>query len=270
MGSNEQTAILKKPNHQLLWIAIDKLSATDQEYLKSEEAAAKMREQSQAQQTWTMKSGLKVIGNVVDYGRRDVTIQRIRGKIYVNDKPFDKLDGVYQQMVPLTVAHFEKLEIDDKKGLDAWLIKQKGAAKTFTCEGVMLQLPNEDLYGVPFFFFSDADLKVLQPGWERWSAADKKHEDQEQQRFALEQQAQAYQANQEANQQMMQLQLQLQGYQAGLFDLWEVAIHPRVGYAGMSQLVVVPARNSEQAAAAALQRYPGYVAGAAAKVQRKY
>ena len=241
IGSNEKTAILKKPNHQLVYVLIDKLSTADQEYLKSEEAAAKTRELSQTQQTWTMQSGLKVIGTVVDYARRDVTIQRVRGKTYVNDKPFEKLDGAYQQMVPRIVAHFEKIDIDDKKGLDAWLIKQKGAPRTFRCEGVLLQLPNEDLYGVPFFFFSDTDLKVLQPGWDRWSAAEKKQEEQEQERFLLEQQAQAYQANQQASQQMMQLQLQLQGYQAGLFDLWEVVIHPRPGSAGMSQLVVVPA-----------------------------
>jgi len=43
----------------------------------------------------------------------------------VNDKLFDNLDGVYQQMVPKIVSHFEMTEIDGKKGLDAWISGRK-------------------------------------------------------------------------------------------------------------------------------------------------
>ena len=122
-------------------------------------------------QTWTMASGLKVVGRVVDYARKDVTIQQRRGKTYVNDRLFDNLPQVYQRMLPKLVAHFEKTQIDDKRGLDSWVMKLRGEPRTFTCEGVMLELENRDEYGVPFFFFSEADLKVLQPGWQRWVAA---------------------------------------------------------------------------------------------------
>ena len=37
-------------------------------------------------QTWTMQGGLKVVGRVVDYVRRDLTVQRRRGKIYANGR----------------------------------------------------------------------------------------------------------------------------------------------------------------------------------------
>jgi hypothetical protein len=270
IGFNDTTVVLKKKNHRLVSAQIKLLSDADQKYLASEEAAAEANKLSDSQQTWTMKSGLKVIGKVVNYARRDITLQRIRGKIYVNDKLFDNLDGVYQQMVPKIVSHFEMTEIDGKKGLDAWIMKLKGAPKSFTCEGVMLQLESGDLYGVPFFFFSDSDLKILEPGWQRWLAAEKSQEDREKERFALEKQAQAYQANQQASQQMMQLQLQLQAYQAGLFDLWEVALFPAPGTNLPPQLVVVPGRDSDQATAAAIRQYPGYIVDSIAKVTRKY
>ena len=45
--------------------------------------------------------------------------------------------------------------------------KLRGEPRTYTCEGVVLELENGDEYGVPFFFFSEDDLKTLSPGWQR-------------------------------------------------------------------------------------------------------
>ena len=134
--------------------------------------------------------------------RKDVTIQQRRGKTYVNDRLFDNLPEVYQRMLPKLVAHFEKTQIDDKRGFDSWVMKLRGEPRTFTCEGVMLELENGDEYGVPFFFFSEDDLKILQPGWQRWLAAEKDRAKQEQESFLLQTQAQAYQQDRMANQQI--------------------------------------------------------------------
>ena len=205
----------------------------------------------------------------MNYGRRDVTIQRRHGRIYVNDRVFDNLPEVYQKMLPKLVEHFEKITIDDKAGFKAWVMKLRGEPRTFTCEGVMLELENGDEYGVPFFFFSESDLKLLQPGWERWSAAEKDRAKQEEESFLLQSQAQAYQQDQETNQQIAMMQLQMQGYEAGLFDLWEVQLMPGPGVVGRPLCVVVPGRDSRSAAVEAERLNPGFVAGAAAKVRRK-
>ena len=69
---------------------------------------------------------------------------------------------------------------------------------------------------------------------------------------------------------MLRLHFQLQGYQAGLFDLWEVAIFPPPNVAGMPMRIVVPANNSAQAATAAISQYPNYRVGPARKVPRRY
>lgn len=270
LGFNDTTVVLKKQNRQMVAVPIEKLSAADRDYLKSKEGLEQSRRSADAMQTWTMASGLKVVGRVVDYGRRDVTIQRRHGAIYVNDRRFDNLPKVWQKILPKVVSHFEKTPIDDKPALDSWMRELQGEQRTYTCEGVMLQLEDGDEYGVPFFFFAKQDLAVLQPGWARWLAADKNRAKQEHEAFLLQQQAQAYQQDRASNQQIATMQLQMQGYQAGLYDLWEVCLYPGRGVAGGPLTVVVPARNSRSAASEAVRRNPGYVAGAVGKVIRKY
>jgi hypothetical protein len=270
IGFNDTLVVLKNENHQLLAVPIIKLSQEDQTYLRSKEAADQAQQTSDAVQTWTMASGLKVIGKVVDYARRDVAIQRRRGKIYVNDRMLDNLPEVYQRILPKVVAHFENTEIDDKEALESWVKALRGEAKTFTCEGVILELENGDEYAVPFFLFSEDALSVLRPGWERWLAAERDQAKQQQESFLLQSQAQAYQRDRLMNQQVAMLQLQMQGYQAGLFDLWQVRLFPGRGAAGPPLSVVVPARDSRSAAAEALRRNPGYVAGPVSKVRREY
>lgn len=206
----------------------------------------------------------------MDYAKKDITIQQRRGKIYVNDRLFDNLPEIYQRMLPKIVSHFEKTSIDDKRGLESWAMKLRGEPRTFACEGVMLELDSGDEYGIPFFFFSENDLKLLRPGWQRWLAADKDRTKQQQESFLLQTQTQAYQQNQAINQQIAMMQLQMQGYQAGLFDLWEVALLPGPGVMSPPLSVVVPGRDSRSAAAEAVRLNPGFVAGAISRVTRKY
>ncbi|MHB1036902.1 MAG: SHD1 domain-containing protein [Pirellulales bacterium] len=266
---NETTVVLKKADNHLVAVPMVKLSKVDRTYLESKETAETARRSADAMQTWTMASGLKVTGRVVDYGRKDLTVQRRRGKIYVNDRLYDNLPEVYQLMLPKIVTHFEKTEIDGKKGLVAWATKQRGQARTFTCEGVILELANGDEYGIPFFFFSPEDLKILQPGWDRWLAANQDQAKQQQESFLLATQAQAYQQDRAMNQQIALMQLQMEGYQAGLFDLWEVRMFPKPGVASPPLTVVVPARDSRTATMEAVSRNPGFVAGPVSRVSRK-
>jgi hypothetical protein len=267
---NDTTVVLKKENRQLVAVPLTKLSQDDQSYLKSKEAAEQAHRSADAMQTWTMASGLKVVGRVVGYGKKDVTIQRRRGKIYVNDRLFDNLPEVYQKMLPKIVAHFEKTPIDDQRGLESWVMKLRGEPRTFTCEGVILELENGDEYGIPFFFFSEDDLKILRPGWTRWLAAEQDRNRRDQESFLVQTQAQAYQQDRMVNQQIAMMQLQMEGYQAGLFDLWEVQLFPGPGVASPPLIVVVPGRDSRYAAAEAVRLHPGFVAGAVGKVRRYY
>jgi SLA1 homology domain 1, SHD1 len=255
-------------SHDLLVLPIDKLSKQDQEYLSSKEAT-EMMDAMQASQKWTMKNGMTVIGRVVDYARKDVTIQRRRGKVYVNDKLLTNLPEIYQKFIPKIVEHFDKVTLPDDKAFHDWMVKQKATPRQFHCEGVILEFENHEEYAFPFFFFSDKDLAMLQSGWEKWLAHEEEHEQKERDSFYLQAQAMEHQRHQEASQKMAMMQLELLAVGAGVTDLWEVTLEPGPRVRGYPQAVVVPARDSDQASYAALQKYPGYVLGPVRKLSRR-
>ncbi len=252
-------------SHDLIMIPIDKLSKLDREYLLSKGAELAQSGMQDAQ-SWTMKNGTTVVGRVVDYARKDVTIQRRRGNIYVNDRLMTNLPEIYQKFVPKIVEHFDNVELPNDKAFHDWMVKQKATPRTFHCEGVILEFENHEEYAFPFFFFSDKDLAMLQPGWEQWLAYAEDHEQKEKESFYLQSQAIAYHQNQQAQQKMAMMQFEMLAVGAGVTALWEVYLEPGPRVRGYPQAVVVSARDSDQASIMAMQKYPGYVLGAVRKV----
>ena len=264
---NDKSVIIERADHELGQVPIEKLSPADRNYLKSKEASEAAKKASGASQSWTMRSGLKVVGRVVGYARKQITLQRRRGNIYVNDRLFGNLPKIYQVMIPKIAAHFEHLVRDDKQALEDWLVAQMGQPRTFTVDGVLLELENGDEYVVPFFFFADAELSILKPGWERWIAADSKqqYDQQEDQSFLVQSLMAARQRDQQVQRQIAAMQLN-QAVIAGATSLWEVTLYPARGNVGRPQWVVMPGVNSAQAASSALAQHPGYIAGPVRKV----
>src|SRR3954466_1594071 len=78
---NESTVILQRPDHQLGQVPIEKLSQADREYLKSKEASDAAKKVTGAMQTWTLRTGEKVIGRVVGFAQKQMTVQRRHGNI---------------------------------------------------------------------------------------------------------------------------------------------------------------------------------------------
>jgi hypothetical protein len=272
---NDETVILKRKDGELGALAIKDLSEADRAYLRTTEAEERANQVTGKMQTWTLRDGSKVRGRVVDYARGDITLQRRRGKIYVNHRVFENLPEVYQLILPRVVANFEKINQPDKNGLEAWLVRQKGLPRTFTIEGVVLEFEDGDEYVVPFFFFSENELQVLKPGWDEWLAAQQADDYYEQQdeAFMLQSLAAAHQQDREVQRRIAIMQLNLAARQAtlqavetGLTSLWEVTLYPARGNAGPPLWVVAPGRNNLQAVAAAQSQNPGYVAGPVRKL----
>jgi hypothetical protein len=193
-----------------------------------------------------------------------------RGRIYVNDQQFENLTGVQQRVVPLIAAQFTGRDITDRTGLFDWLRRRRGEPETFTYDGVQMEMENGDLHSVPFFLFSDEALKVLKPGWEEWASKHATFEQQQESELRLQTQAQGFQDNQAQTNQLLKMQLQMQAFQAGLFSLWEVMLYPGPNMTGWPLHVVVPGRNSSQAANEALAQNPGYTLGPIARVNRQF
>ncbi len=268
---NERFVVLERDDHELVSIEIETLSQQDKHYLTTLAAADVAKQARDAMQTWTLRDGAQVQGRVVDYAQRDLTLQRRRGRVYVNDRPLRNLPDFYRRIVPQIVAHAANLQRATEAGLDAWLVGQRGGPRSFTVEGVVLETESGDEYGVPFYLLSEEDLRVLKPGWKAWLAARESgnSQGQEDAAFWLQSLAYARQRDQEVQRELATLSLNLQAVQAGVTSVWEVTLHPVAGNFAAPRWVVVWARDSRQATLQALEQNPGFVAGPVRRVSRR-
>ncbi len=280
LASSETAVILEKGNKDLVSIDIDQLSEADRDYLKKSESDAKFR-------TWTTRNGLHVRASLVEFVRRDITVHRLRGKVYVNDTPFANLPGVYRKIVPKIVNHFENNDIHTQHEFLKWGQSLKGDEKKYTFDGLLLELEGGDLYAVPWFLISSEDLARVKPDLTDWQKAD---DAEARAHFSLSAQGHAQstsrrttaesgdgdaedvdetdekEARERERRQVAKMRFQLEAYDANLFDLWEVALFG----GGLYRTIVVPATNSNQARAAVVTRYPNWRITGVRKVPRNY
>jgi SLA1 homology domain 1, SHD1 len=266
--SDTKVVLERTDDKQLISLKPEELCQADRDYLQSKEGQDVVNALSKQMQTWTLQDGTKVVGRVINYGRKQLTIQRQDSKIYVNDRLMDNLPEIYQRMIPKIVNFFDKFTPVDRQGLEAWAVRQKGQPRTFNCEGVMFELENGDRYAVPFFFFSDEDQNFLKPGWEKWVGSQEDYPKQDESSFDLRALAEANRQNSQASDQIARMQLLMQSVQAGVTNLWEVMLYPSRG--GQNLIVVAPGLNSAEAANYALSRNPGYSVGPIRKMNTRY
>lgn len=268
VGFDDELVILQRENKELGSCPIDKLSKEDREFLQSKEAQQIHATKIEQLQTWTTIRGLKVVGRVVDFARRDLTLQRRRGRIYVDDTVYQNLPDVYQTMLLKIVEHFESIEMPSKQALETWVRSLRGQPRTYKLEGVIFELENGDEYGVPFFLFSEQDQEVLRPGWEMWLKDVEDHEKRDDHAFRLQSLAASYQQDQQVQRQVAMMNLNMQAIQSGLTSAWEVTLYPASGNPNPPRWVVTMGRNSLEATNQALRQHPGYVSGPVRRISR--
>lgn len=264
-----ERAVLKRATDGELGIVeVERLSEADEAFIAEQRQTAKTAE-SEAP-LWTLRSGLQTPGHVVDFTRREITLQRRRGKVYVNDRVLDNLPAVYRKVIPLVVGEQTGNQVTDEKSLRNWLVHLKGASQAFTVDGVVMELGDGDEYALPFFLFAERDRDVLMAGWEDWLAANGQTETGRRAELSLALQARASESRQtEASQlRIAQLQLGMSAVNAGVTSLWEVTLYPGRGVAGSPVWTMAPGRDSRAATQAALAKYPGYTAGPVRRLNR--
>jgi hypothetical protein len=271
IARSDTMVVLKRADHELVALPIEDLSAADRDYLNSNEAAETSSRSLVGAQTWTLRNGTKLTGRVVDFCDRDVTIQRRRGQIFVNDRRLQNLPELYQQLIPHFVSHFEQLERPDRRAFEAWVLRQRGQPRTFRLKGVVVELDDGNEYAVPFFMFSAEDERLLGAGWDEWQTAQRtdEHDVLEDVAFLLQSLAAERQRDQQVQHEIAQMNLQLQAVQAGVTSLWEVTLYPGPAQFGPPRWIVVPGRTSQEAAAAALTQWPGFALGPIRRVSRR-
>ncbi len=275
VGMNDHHVLLRRPDGELGIAEIDQLSDEDRDYLKSDEARTIHDKNFNPVQVWTTTDGIELRGHIVDFVSWDVTIQRRRGHMYVNDRRFPSLPDFYRQMTTKIIEHFDDVELPNPRAVQNWLRGQQGRLRTFPIDGVLLETETGDEYAIPFFALSPGDQQLLRPYWSEWQAwrndqQDREHDQQRRQylAFRLESMAAAHLQNQEQLREIAQVNLKLQAVRAGVTSLWEVTLYPDLGNPHPPMWVVVPGRNSNDAVTEARSRYPGFVVGPVRRVSR--
>lgn len=266
IAANSTTAILKRDGGDLVAVELAELSEEDGRYVASKEATEQIRGPAEQMQTWTSRNGVKVQGRVVQYGRRKLTIQRKRGEVLVNDQPLEDIQPIQQLVLYRTLSALEGKSIENRQDVEEWARTLGGDRKTYPLEGVLMELDSGDRVAVPFLLFSEDDLAVLRPGWERWREADEDERAKGRESLYMQTEAMRYQQALQAEQQYRAEQQQIQllrlnmlAANTGLTSIWEVGLRPRPGVYGRPITVMVTAQNSQLATAMALQQYPAYV-----------
>lgn len=265
---DERVILQRDSDRELGSVAVAKLSEADRAYLASKAAAEQMGRALDEPQVWKLKNGLQVPGVIVDYARRDVTVQLRRGKVYVNDRVFENLPAVYRAIVPAVIGAAAGNRVSDEATLRSWLVRQRGEAKSYTIDGVVIELEGGDEYGLPFSLLSDEAVRALRPGWEEWLAAADESASRRAETLELRSMAAAQDEQRSELRRIAELQLVLSAVEAGVTSLWEVTLYPGPGTAGPPIWMVTPGRDSLTATERALAANPGYAAGAVRRVSR--
>ncbi|QDT01829.1 hypothetical protein K227x_01970 [Rubripirellula lacrimiformis] len=270
IASSDTSVILKRASGKLVVVALDELSKADQDYIASKEVVDKLRESAAKMQTWTSADGLKIRGRVVAYGRKDLSISRLRGKVVINSVLFERLDPLHQKLVLKIMSELEGETFQDEQGLNRWAKVLGAEPKVYPLEGVLLELETGDRLAVPFFLFSEADLEVLSPGWDAWSKSNDNEAAQAQESLMMQTEARHYQEQRQQQEQQQEQQRDYQRQQievlklnmlaaaTGVTSIWEVGLQPPLGAYGRRMSVMVTAQNSDVATRMALAQYPGY------------
>jgi hypothetical protein len=172
VGFDDDMVILQRENKELGSCPIDKLCKEDREYLKSKEALKIHNSNIDQAQAWTMSNGLKLVGKIVDYEREQVVIKQQDGKVLVNDKPFDGLPVIYQNILLRVVETMESKPMPNKKALEQWVstspIFRGGESQNYDLEGVVFEFQDGSKYAVPFSIFAKEEQTLLKSGWDAW------------------------------------------------------------------------------------------------------
>lgn len=266
---DDKLVVVKQADGSLSALEIDSLCEEDREYIKGKDVADAQKKSASEMQTWTSVDGMKIRGQVIGYGQKDVVVQRKYGKVHIDDKEYSELGELQQKVVLRVLSQLEKTKLNDQEALEEWAKKTlKGTPKPYPLSGVVMRLENGEELRVPFFLFSKDDLEVLKPGWELWLEKKESDDTRKREDFLMRTAAMQYQKDRAFKRKIELIKLDLLGATAGVVDIWRVQLVPKQGVRARPMTVLVTAHDSSAAQGIAMTKYPGFVVGGVARTSR--
>jgi hypothetical protein len=266
IAASEDTVVVRRKKGDLQAYQIEQLSEDDKAFVKSYLADSSGETDPKEMHTWTGREGFRFRGRVVGYGTRTIVVAHDRGTTTIDKKTMDKLDEIYQLMLPKVIAEYDDESVKTKEDMQKWGRRLRGKDKSFTLDGVRMELANGETIAVPLFLFSPDERKLLEQGWETWKSQETEDTAKRREEFLTVAAAAEYQramrAEQQAQTQIQLMQLELLKANSGLTQIWEVQMLPRPGVPARATSVVISAQNSLTARMIAEQQYPAFASAA--------
>ena len=237
------------------------------------DAPPTLDEQATSTSTWRLRTGHSIAGQLIGFGRQDFTLLRREGQLWINGINVKSVPKAYGWVVPAVASAVDNQPLDNWQAVERHIAAGGGGPVKYLVEGVQLELSDEDgVITIPLALL-EADLAALvEPGFARWQAAQAEGVSEEdryaigrRERLFLDTYERLRRTEAAQARQLKWIELGLLGVNAGLTQLWEVALVPATPY-GYPRSVVVPGRDSMDAQQIAAQAYPGWVVGTARRL----
>jgi len=274
---DKKLVVLERRDGELIALRRDELSDSDQEFVQKLDSAEEASSDLDGNSIRELGDGDEITGELIGFGRQELIVKREGGKIWVNDRRLDELPAAYRKILPNVVAAIDSKPITSVGELEEHLAEFGAGPFRYTVLGVQLDLKDWGTITIPLSLLTIDQAKEIQPGFERWQAAQQKdvsdvdRQDSESlERLALESRQRHRQRYRQRYQTAVQtrqfrlLELNLLAVNAGVTDVWYVAIHPINRY-GYGRTVLVNAPNSLVASQRVAWKYPYWEIGAIAK-----
>ncbi|MCD0462833.1 SHD1 domain-containing protein [Roseiconus lacunae] len=287
VASDEDKVVVRTEEQGLLVLRIDQLSKADRSYLAEKGSKSQKTDDTSESDdaltpakpavdtTWRLTDGETVTGRLVGFGKQTLVLKRRDSDVVVNDVALEDLPKAYAKILPEAIEAIDRVEIEDPADLEDHLIDLGTGPLEYEVSGVQLALPEGGMITLPINILAGPDASAVRPGFERWLAAqneaveeDERSQSSQFERLMLDSYsrmsdrsvATTGNLDSTAMTRARLMDLQLQAATAGVTDVWQVGLIPRVSYR-YPTTVVVYAENSRGARIAASAKYPGWRIG---------
>ncbi|OYP37734.1 SHD1 domain-containing protein [Rhodopirellula sp. MGV] len=288
VASDAKQVVLRTAEDGLLVFQIDQLSKQDQAFLADSQAKANMAASKavdtetstepsnekiplpSTDSSWRLIDGHAINGRLLGFGTQTLILKRRDAEVMVNNIPLKELPRAYAVILPTVIQQIDNVKIKTPADLEDHLIDLGTGPLEYDVRGIQLALPDGGKITIPPEILVSEDAAAIRPGYDRWVAAQADTVDESSrdstgqfERLMLDSYGRmasnATQSNVVLNKARL-MDLQLQAATAGVTDIWQVGLIPRVAYR-YPTTVVVYGQNSQAARIAAAAKYPGWQVG---------
>jgi hypothetical protein len=242
--------------------------------LTSVPVASEIYDPSATERTWNLSGDEAVKAKLIGFERSTLQIQRRNGNLYINSKRTPNHLVSEGSVYARLVENLGMVSLPSDRHFDKWIKAQKGHAKLFNFELVVLKTANgEERF--PIALLDVQDRVIIQDALNSWKRESIAMDSQPTQpatssqvvSTTVQESRDSYYNEQNR---LLEQQVTYLAVASGVTDLWEVKLSNGWNDYQGEFPVVVTGRSSDHASNAALSQYPGRYVSTIRKLSNRF